>query len=65
MFEEAQLYSPVTDRADGGVEVHLSPDHPGADDAEYRRRREQIAGPAHRWRRGDPIPTVEYTDQEN
>ncbi|WP_324649418.1 phenylalanine 4-monooxygenase [Georgenia sp. H159] len=65
MFEEAQLYSPVTDRADGTVEVHLAPDHPGVADAEYRRRREEIAGPAHRWRPGDPVPQVEYTEQEN
>ena len=35
MFEEAQLYSPVT--SDGGeVTVHLSDDHPGANDPEYR-----------------------------
>lgn len=65
MFEEAQLYSPVTDRADGSVEVHLAPDHPGAKDAAYRRRREEIAGPAHRWRPGDPVPHVKYTDEEN
>lgn len=65
MFEEAQLYAPVTDRPDGTVEVHLTPDHPGADDPEYRRRREEIAAPAHRWRPGDPIPVVEYTDEEN
>ena len=30
MFEEAQLYSPVTADADGNVEVRLSDDHPGA-----------------------------------
>src|SRR5690606_8755574 len=65
MFEEAQLYAPVTDRPDGTVEVHLTPDHPGADDPEYRRRREEIAAPAHRWRPGDPVPVVEYTDEEN
>lgn len=65
MFDEAQLYSPVTGRSDGTVEVHLAPDHPGAQDPRYRRRREEIAGPAHRWRPGDPVPRVEYTEEEN
>jgi phenylalanine-4-hydroxylase len=42
MFEEAQLYSPVT--ADGDeVTVHLAHDHPGAGDPDYRRRRNEIA----------------------
>lgn len=65
MFEEGQLYAPVTARSDGSVEVHLTPDHPGADDLEYRRRRETIAAPAFEWRPGDPVPVVEYTDEEN
>ena len=43
MFEEGQLYSPVTAAADGEVTVHLSDDHPGAGDPEYRRRRADIA----------------------
>ena len=32
MFEEAQLYSPVTERSDGAVTVHLGDDHPGFND---------------------------------
>jgi phenylalanine-4-hydroxylase len=64
MFEEGQLYAPVTEDGNG-VTVHLAPDHPGANDPEYRRRREEIAGPALRWTPGEPVPRVEYTDAEN
>ncbi|MFC7879538.1 phenylalanine 4-monooxygenase [Isoptericola sp. NPDC057391] len=64
MFEEGQLYAPVTED-EHGVTVHLADDHPGANDPEYRRRREIIAGPALRWSPGDPVPRVEYTDAEN
>ncbi|ACQ81820.1 Tyrosine 3-monooxygenase [Beutenbergia cavernae DSM 12333] len=64
MFEEGQLYAPVTED-DDGVKVHLAPDHPGANDPDYRRRREVIAGPALRWKPGEPVPQVEYTDAEN
>ena len=39
MFEEAQLYSPVTLDDDGRVEVHLGKDHPGFNDPAYRERR--------------------------
>ena len=39
MFEEAQLYSPVTQGDDGKVEVHLGEDHPGFNDPVYRERR--------------------------
>ena len=43
MFEEAQLYSPVTQSDDGEVEVHLGKDHPGFNDPVYRARRNEIA----------------------
>src|SRR5690625_3509201 len=33
MFEEAQLYAPVTEDADG-VQVHLADNHPGVNDPE-------------------------------
>jgi hypothetical protein len=36
MFEEGQLYSPVTTAEDGSVEVHLGEDHPGFHDEHYR-----------------------------
>jgi phenylalanine-4-hydroxylase len=63
MFEEAQLYSPVTsDR--GQVTVHLHDGHPGADDAAYRRRRNEIAAAALRWRAGEPAPAIAYRDDE-
>ncbi|WP_456824469.1 phenylalanine 4-monooxygenase [Cellulomonas sp. P5_E12] len=65
MFEEGQLYAPVTADEDGKATVHLADDHPGANDQEYRRRRNEIAAPALAWQPGDPVPRVEYTDSEN
>jgi len=64
MFEEAQLYAPVTEGPEG-VKVHLADDHPGANDPEYRRRRNEIAAAALAWRPGEPVPRVDYTDQEH
>jgi phenylalanine-4-hydroxylase len=64
VFEEAQLYSPVTTGAGGEVTVHLHDGHPGADDPEYRRRRNEIAAAALRWRPGEPAPLIEYTAAE-
>ena len=64
MFEEAQLYAPITTDADGGVLVHLDEDHPGFGDPEYRRRRNQIAARALDWEPPQPIPHVDYTDEE-
>ena len=63
MFEEGQLYSPVT-QAGGEVTVHLADDHPGANDPEYRRRRNEIAAAALAWRPGRPAPAIEYTPEE-
>ena len=64
MFEEAQLYSPVTTGAGGEVTVHLHDGHPGADDPQYRRRRNEIAAAALRWRPGEPAPLIAYTAAE-
>jgi phenylalanine-4-hydroxylase len=63
MFEEAQLYSPVTTEG-GAVTVHLHDGHPGANDAAYRRRRNEIAAAALRWRPGETAPPVDYHDDE-
>jgi phenylalanine-4-hydroxylase len=65
MFEEAQLYSPVTQHEDGTVEVHLGEDHPGFRDPVYRERRNQIAAAAMAWTPGEPIPHVEYSEAEH
>jgi phenylalanine-4-hydroxylase len=68
MFEEAQLYSPVTQGADGSVQVHLGKEHPGFHDEVYRGRRNEIAAAAMAWSAGppaDPIPQIAYSDVEN
>jgi phenylalanine-4-hydroxylase len=43
-------------------ELHL--DHPGANDQEYRKRRDYIAGLSKRFRETGVITDVEYTDEE-
>ncbi len=65
MFEEAQLYSPVTRTADGQVTVHLGQNHPGFSDDAYRARRNEIAAAAMAWQPGEPVPHVDYTDAEH
>lgn len=65
MFEEAQLYSPVTANQDGTATVELADDHPGASDPAYRERRNLIAAQALAWDPGAPIPRIEYTDAEH
>jgi phenylalanine-4-hydroxylase len=64
MFEEGQLYSPVTAEAGGGATVHLADDHPGAGDPVYRARRGEIAAAALAWNPGEPAPAIEYTSAE-
>jgi phenylalanine-4-hydroxylase len=64
MFEEAQLYSPVTTGDGGQVTVHLHDGHPGANDPEYRRRRNEIAAAALAWRPGEPAPRIDYAESE-
>jgi phenylalanine-4-hydroxylase len=64
VFEEAQLYAPISTAADGAVTVHLDADHPGFGDPDYRRRRNQIAARALDWDPARPIPHVEYTVAE-
>ena len=43
-------------------ELHL--DHPGANDEEYRKRRDHIAGLSKKFRETNVITDVEYTEQE-
>jgi phenylalanine-4-hydroxylase len=64
MFEEGQLYSPVSADRDGQVTVHLSDDHPGAGDPAYQARRNEIAALALAWKPGEPAPPVRYQDAE-
>src|SRR3954451_998957 len=65
MFEEAQLYSPVTHDADGKAVVHLGEEHPGFNDPAYRKRRNEIACAATLWSPWDPLPHIDYADIEN
>ncbi|GAB4004310.1 phenylalanine 4-monooxygenase [Nocardioides ultimimeridianus] len=65
MFEEAQLYSPVTTGEDGSVTVHLDAGHPGVDDPAYRARRNEIAAAALAWSPGEPLPRIDYTEVEH
>src|SRR5215216_4571117 len=65
MFEEAQLYSPVTREDDGTVVVHLGAEHPGFNDPHYRERRNEIATAATLWSPGEPVPRIDYLDVEN
>lgn len=66
MFTEGQLYSPVTEHEDGTVEVHLAETHPGREDADYLRRRGEIAGAALAWdRASEPVPSIDYDATEH
>jgi phenylalanine-4-hydroxylase len=65
MFEEAQLYSPVTQTESGAVVVHLGADHPGFKDLADRERRNEIAAAALAWEPGTTPQPVAYTDTEN
>jgi phenylalanine-4-hydroxylase len=65
MFEEGQLYAPVTRSGAGDVTVHLGEDHPGAVDPEYRARRNALARLAMEWQPGTPPPVADYTDEEH
>jgi phenylalanine-4-hydroxylase len=64
VFEEGQLYSPVTKDEAGNVIVHLADDHPGASDPVYRARRTEIAAAALAWNPGEPTPIIAYTEEE-
>jgi phenylalanine-4-hydroxylase len=65
MFEEAQLYTPVSRGEDGDVTVHLADNHPGAVDPEYRARRNALATLAIEWQPGTPPPVAPYTEAEH
>ena len=62
-MRETEQVSPAR-RQDAKDLVQLDPDHPGFRDAAYRKRRNDIARMAAEYKEGDPIPTVEYTPEE-
>jgi hypothetical protein len=45
--------------------IQLKFDHPANDDREYQRRRGVITEVSLRYREGEPVPRVEYTDAED
>jgi phenylalanine-4-hydroxylase len=55
-------HEPILDR---NAIVQLDPDHPGFRDAEYRRRRNEIAQIAMKYHPRDPIPDAPYTNEEH
>ena len=65
MFEEGQLYSPVTHDEDGKAVVHLGEEHPGFNDPAYRERRNEIATAATLWSPGRSMPQIAYTAVED
>lgn len=65
MFEEAQYFAPLRERADGTLAVELGRGHPGFADAAYRARRDTLATLAAAWHPGMPVPTADYTDAEH
>lgn len=65
MTRRSQLYAPVFRDGHGEVEVVLGPDHPGFNDPEYRRRRNDLAALSLDWEPGRPVPTAEYTPVEH
>jgi len=44
--------------------VELAADHPGFHDPVYRQRRNAIARAAVEYRSGDPVPNIDYSDEE-
>ncbi len=65
MFDEAQLYAPVTVGDDSEVTVHLGDNHPGVGDPVYRQRRNALAALALQWSPGEPVPHAPYTEEED
>jgi phenylalanine-4-hydroxylase len=58
-------YSPVVTSDDGSVLVELDEDHPGFSDSAYRDRRNAIALLSVEHQPGEPVPVVDYTDEEH
>lgn len=65
MFKEATVYSPAIIEDGGGVSVVFSSDHPGYYDAEYQAHRAAIAEAALRFRPGNRVPDIPYTEAEH
>lgn len=64
--EDAPIESASVDEPPNGqASIELPSDHPGFSDPEYRTRRDHIAKVGANYRRGETIPDVPYTPEED
>jgi phenylalanine-4-hydroxylase len=62
---EVEIRAPRRDAAPAPEIVQLVFEHPANDDPAYQRRRSLITEVSLRYREGEPVPRVEYTDEED